>query len=563
MSVNTSNHVKEFISFQSDISGTESPQNFTFPFNYTPHPLAKNASLELQDYLITQSDWIHDFGIKSVSKSSLGKMFGVLVVRDTDGKIGYLAAFSGILANKTILPHFVPPVYDRKKTTSFYEAQEEVINKLNRELETLLNSDEYLNLKKQYQLLETQCNQTLSLKKQFLKEEKKKRKQLRVEASLSLSVEDYVTYEQSLRKQSMDLEYGFKRLSKSLKKEVSIQLELLNEMETEIAQLKTLRKQKSGNIQNALFQEYQLLNNNGIQKGVIDIFTPLEKLPPAGTGDCAAPKLLQFAYQNKLTPLAMAEFWWGKSPPLEVRKHAHFYPSCSNKCKPILEHMLQGLPLDQDPLEKIKSSELQIEVLFEDEYLLVINKPSGLLSVPGKKIKESVESRMKSQFPDATGPMLAHRLDMATSGLMLISKSLSIHKHLQAQFTERTVKKRYLAILEGNISQKSGVIRLPLRVDLDHRPAQVVDFEHGKLAITRWEVIEQSTNQTRIHFYPATGRTHQLRVHASHPKGLNAPIKGDDIYGTASNRLFLQANYIKFVHPVTHQQKSYTLPPDF
>ena len=563
MATNSENNLKEFISFQSPVSKIELPKKFTYPFNYTPHPLAKIASIELQNHLQTQTDWIHDFGIKQISNSSLGKMFGVLVVQDQNGELGYIAAFSGILSNKSILPHFVPPVYNRLETYSFYEAEEEKINLVNRELENLLHSDSFFQAKSQFQKCSDESTSLLSKKKKHLKQAKKERKQLRLEAKEKLNTEEYESYDLKLRKESMDLEYDYKRTSKDQKKTIQNHLEKLQVFEQKIAQLKLLRKEKSARIQNNLFQEYQLLNYSGVKKGVIDIFSPLNKLPPAGTGDCAAPKLLQFAYKNKLTPLALAEFWWGKSPSLEVRKHGQFYPSCSNKCKPILGHMLEGLDIDTDPLEKIKSTELQIEILFEDNYLLIINKPAGLLSVPGKKLKDSVESRMKLKYPEATGPMLAHRLDMATSGLMLISKSLEVHIHLQEQFAKRTIKKRYLAILEGLVKEEKGFIKLPLRVDLDHRPAQVVDFTHGKEAFTRFEVIDRTKNQTRIHFHPATGRTHQLRVHASHPDGLNSPILGDDIYGTPANRLHLQANYIKFLHPISLTKKSFTLAPDF
>lgn len=249
----------------------------------------------------------------------------------------------------------------------------------------------------------------------------------------------------------------------------------------------------------------------------------------------------------------MAEFWWGKSPSSEIRKHGFFYPACKSKCEPILTHMLEGLEMDENPMLINPAIGKNLDIVYEDAYLLVINKPGDFFSVPGKNIHDSVLNRMKMLYPEATGPLIVHRLDMGTSGLMLIAKTKEIHQHLQSQFIKRRIKKRYAALLDGIVDTDEGFINLPLRVDLDDRPRQLVCYEYGKSAQTAWKVVQRFDNQTKIHFFPITGRTHQLRLHASHPKGLNMPIKGDDLYGRKADRLYLHAEFLEFVHPITNE----------
>ena len=250
----------------------------------------------------------------------------------------------------------------------------------------------------------------------------------------------------------------------------------------------------------------------------------------------------------------MAEFWWGQSPKSEVRKHKHFYPSCKSKCEPILlGHMLEGIEMDNNPFLENPAEGKDISVIFEDDFLAVINKPAEFLSVPGKEIQDSVYQRVKLMYPDAAGPLIVHRLDMSTSGLMLIAKTEKVYVMLQHQFIKRTVKKCYEALLDGILNEKEGVIELPLRVDLDDRPRQLVCYEYGKPAKTKWETVADENGKTRVHFYPITGRTHQLRVHASHPLGLNTPIVGDDLYGEKANRLHLHAKSLTFIHPITKE----------
>lgn len=328
--------------------------------------------------------------------------------------------------------------------------------------------------------------------------------------------------------------------------------------------MKEERKTKSNSLQNQLFDQYQFLNKFNQKKGLLDIFSNTSfQQPPAAAGECAAPKLLQYAFQNELEPICMAEFWWGDSPKSEIRKHGHYYPACTGKCEPILGHMLQGIELNENLLLTQNSQVEELDILYQDDDLIVINKPEEFLSVPGIEIKDSVYLRIKQLFPLATGPIIVHRLDMSTSGILVLALNKESHKILQQQFIKRKVEKRYIALLDGNITDNEGFINLPLRVDLDDRPRQMVCYEYGKIAQTKYEVIKRKDNKTLIYFYPITGRTHQLRVHASHVLGLNASIIGDDLYGSKANRLHLHAESLEFTHPKTKEIMKFEVDPNF
>jgi tRNA pseudouridine32 synthase / 23S rRNA pseudouridine746 synthase len=400
--------------------------------------------------------------------------------------------------------------------------------------------------------------------KEKLKTEKINRDLRRNEAKITLSPVDFDIFNAKLNKESADLYYQLKDLKRTWQRlfaETQAQLEVFFQ---EINALKNERKARSANIQLQLFEQYTFLNKDGETKSLSDIF-PIsdDVLPPAGAGECAAPKLLQYAFLNELKPIALAEFWWGQSPVSEIRKHGHFYPACKSKCEPILAHVLKGIPLDDDPTDTNPALGKDFETVYEDAYLLVVNKPADFFAVPGKKIHDSIFSRIKAKYPEATGPLVVHRLDVATSGLMLIAKTKEVHQHLQSQFIKRKIKKRYVALLDGIVEQNSGFIDLPLRVDLDNRPHQIVCHTYGKPAQTKWEVVERQNNQTRICFYPITGRTHQLRVHAAHPQGLNMPIKGDELYGIRADRLYLHAAWLSFVHPVDDVEMTVEVGGDF
>ena len=327
----------------------------------------------------------------------------------------------------------------------------------------------------------------------------------------------------------------------------------------------------SQDLQLWLFHQYQLLNARGETKDLVDIWQNYydrpklrEKfpLPPGGTGDCCAPKLLQYAYQHHLHPVCMAEFWWGQSTKEELRQHLNYYPACRGKCKPILTWMMEGLDVDVNP-ETLGFPHLEVKTIYEDDALLVVDKPSGMLSTPGRVEEYSVETIMRQRYPDS---FIAHRLDMWTSGLLIVAKSLEVYRSLQEQFVKHQVKKRYIAVLENleildrlDVLEKKGTISLPLRPDPMNRPRQIVDHEHGKRAVTDYEF----QNENIVALYPQTGRTHQLRIHCAHPEGLGRPIKGDELYGTKADRLYLHAEQIWFRHPITGEDMHFISPSPF
>ena len=444
--------------FKNNIQDIPLPEQFTYPFHYTPHPLCVMAATEIQSYLQSRSEW-HD-------ELQQGKMFGVLIVRHTEGEIGYLAAFSGNLAGSNHHSFFVPPVYDLLNPEGHFKEEEARISVINHKINSLNLND------------------------------------------------------------------------------------------PSVVALKEERKNRSIALQQWIFQQFKMRNALGEEQDLNDIFAHYaHRNPPAGAGECAAPKLLQYAYLHGYQPLAMAEFWWGNSPKGEIRHHGHYYPSCRHKCEPILGFMLQGLSVEPNPLLTSVTDANLVTTIYEDDYIIVVNKPAGMLSVPGKTGQASVLSILQERYPDATGPLLVHRLDMDTSGLLMAAKDKDTHALLQQQFESRSVKKRYIALLDGipQVAPK-GFIRLPLRPDFDNRPLQMVDDEWGKPAVTRYEILGSTDTHTRVAFYPETGRTHQLRVHAAHPDGLNCPIVGDPLYGQAADFMHLHAESLEFRHPHTFQR---------
>ena len=591
--------------FKKPVSHLALPEKFTYPFHYTPHPLCVLAAEEVKEYIASRKEWQEEL--------ASGKMFGVLIVQTDNGitnneenQIGYLAAFSGNLAGKNLHPYFVPPVYDLLQPEGFFKIEEEQISAINIRIRELENSSSYLGSKEKWKIETEQAKAVLNQAKAELKMAKEAR-EIRRQSSPELSEEEQA----SLIRESQYQKAEYKRLEKKWKKRLEELETEVRHFDIEIERLKTERKERSAALQRKLFEQFRMLNAQGEVKDLYTIFEQtVQKVPPAGAGECALPKLLQYAYLHQLKPLAMAEFWWGDSPKNEIRHHGYYYPSCKGKCEPILQHMLQGLEIDENPLLNPVHEEEELEIVFEDEWLLVVNKPAGMLSVPGKaEDRDSVYHRLKKKYPEATGPMIVHRLDMATSGLLLVAKTKEVHQDLQAQFANRSIKKRYVAVLDGAIIKteketkpiaekailiaketvstkktakaertgNTGRIELPLCLNPLDRPRQMVSSEHGKEAITEYQIIseseritsesentfnesnridesERSINEsrkyTRIIFYPLTGRTHQLRVHAAHPEGLGCPILGDELYGKKADRLYLHAEYIEFRHPI-------------
>ena len=613
--------------FKKPVSHLALPEKFTYPFHYTPHPLCVLAAEEVKEYIASRKEWQEEL--------ASGKMFGVLIVQTDNGitnneenQIGYLAAFSGNLDGKNLHPYFVPPVYDLLQPEGFFKIEEEQISAINIRIRELENSSSYLDSKEKWKIETEQAKAILNQAKAELKIAKEAR-EIRRQSSPELSEEEQA----SLIRESQYQKAEYKRLEKEWKKRLEELETEVRHFDIEIERLKTERKERSAALQRKLFEQFRMLNAQGEVKDLYTIFEQtVQKVPPAGAGECAAPKLLQqcalpkllqYAYLHQLKPLAMAEFWWGDSPKNEIRHHGYYYPSCKGKCEPILQHMLQGLEVDENPLLNPVHEEEELEIVFEDEWLLVVNKPAGMLSVPGKaEDRDSVYHRLKKKYPEATGPMIVHRLDMATSGLLLVAKTKEVHQDLQAQFANRSIKKRYVAVLDGAIIKteketkpiaekaillaketvstkktakaertgNTGRIELPLCLNPLDRPRQMVSREHGKEAITEYQIIseseritsesentfnesnridesERSINEsrkyTRIIFYPLTGRTHQLRVHAAHPEGLGCPILGDELYGKKADRLYLHAEYIEFRHPIYGDIICIQKEPDF
>ena len=554
-----------FTHFSEPIDTISVPLRFNNPFNYEPHPLCIRAAKELQHYLLSQKDWEHDFGIDHfVEGTNIGKMFGVLVVRNKNGEVGYLSAFSGKLAGRNDLPHFVPPIVDLLNENSFYRIGEEELNQINIQVKELEESPRYIQLVSLFNAERKKASEEIEALKQSMKNSKLVRDTIRQEAELHNDEVTKAKILADLNKESIREHYECKQLNKEWKVRLDEGRKLLDSISNEILALKEKRKSKSAALQQRMFTSYNFLNSFRQSKNVLEIFEQTDlKIPPAGTGDCAAPKLLHYAFQHDMQPLVMAEFWWGQSPSSEIRRHGFFYPSCRSKCEPLLGHMLQGIDVEKRTHRCSLNQSIQPTIVYDDDSIVVLNKPSEYLSVPGKIEADTVYHFIKQRYPKATGPLIVHRLDMSTSGLMVVAKTEAAYHHLQQQFEVRTIKKRYIALLEGIVANEEGIIDLPLRVDLDNRPRQLVCYEYGKQAITRWKVLERKENRTLVHFFPKTGRTHQLRVHAAHSLGLNSPIVGDDLYGQQAERLYLHAEYIAFMHPETNEKIWFEVKAEF
>ena len=568
-----------FTSFKHTIDDYALPERFTFPVCYEPHPLCLLAAEELQQQLQNHKSL-------QCELEQTGKMFGVLLAENPHGEIGYLSAFSGKLNShenshqKTL--NFVPPVFDIDAQTDFFHEESGVINRLNSELDKLLANPLLGEYQNAIELELKQQDEELEQHRNKMAFNRKVRKEQRSHVRDSLEGDDLAQRLKQLAQESIEDKNQLRDLKKYWHDLISQVQQKLNILTVEIERVKKRRKQLSTKLQKKLFKQYRMLNSAGVEKDLIELFQNAPyPMPPAGTGDCAAPKLLQYAFKQNLKPLAMAEFWWGQSPKSEIRQHKNFYGACSGKCQPILVHMLDGMVIDDNPLLVNPAEGKTLEIIYQDDDIVVVNKPGEFLSVPGKNIEDSVYSRIKKQFPQATGSYIVHRLDMSTSGVMVLALTERAQKNIQQQFVNRTIKKRYVAILEGEVAgdiekglmKVQGEITLPLRGDFEDRPKQLVCFEHGKKSKTQWEVIETVDGKSKLYLYPETGRTHQLRVHCAHPKGLNIPILGDDLYGHNNysdntknkkpQRLHLHAQMLTLSHPVTKEIMTFKQEPEF
>ena len=545
-----------------------------------------------------------------------GKMYGVLVVEAPGGCLAFLAAHSGLLGGRNDWPFFVPPVFDAQQPDGHFKTKEREISGMNRRIAELMQRPQLFEARQRLEQVRQQTDRVIAREREEVKARKARRDTMRREQPQM----DDATKAMLIRESQHD-KAQLRRLMKSCEASVAEHQEALDVLEREIAALKRERREGSDALQRWLFDQYVMLNAKGMRRTLIDIFARFNgTLPPAGAGDCCAPKLLQFAYAHNLRPVSLAEFWLGAPPPTEVRRHLQFYPPCRSKCYPILQFMLQGLDAPLPGAEEVyplreegggttndekgslddkasidtneahadkasfddngfldaqghiyKKCGASLHIIYEDEQMAVVSKPSGMLSVPGKSCRLSVESIVREHYGIAADvPVIVHRLDMDTSGLLLIARTREAHKALQQQFLDHTVSKSYLALLEGVPhegltgehvvwhSSHTGTITLPLRPDLDDRPRQLVDFVHGKPAVTRCHLLKVIDGHQLIALTPVTGRTHQLRMHCAHHLGLNCPILGDPLYGNAiepsaniAQRLYLHAEQITFRHPLT------------
>lgn len=524
------------------------PPRFTYPFCYEPHALCIAAAGETQKHIAAMGDLRRE--------ADNGKMFGVLVV-EHNGRTGFLAAYSGLLGGRCDLPWFVPPVYDSQQPDGYFKTREAEITAVNNRLAALETAPERKEAAVRLEAVRREAANAVDGYKKLMAEAKQRRDRLRNGGDADGS---------ALIRESQYMKAELRRIKRHWAGIVEQAEAAARRFDEEITALKQLRHTMSDDLQRWLFGQYRVLNAMGESRTLTDIFAAATgHIPPAGAGDCCAPKLLQYAYRHGLRPLCMAEFWWGESPRAELRRHLHYYPACSGKCKPILGHMLTGLDVDPDPQGTDTTAGTQLETLYEDACLAVVCKPSGMLSVPGKSGRHSVLSIMRRRCPEATGPMMVHRLDMDTSGLLVVAKTAAAYRHLQAQFTARTVTKRYVALLDDRPGVPArGTIALPLRPDPLDRPRQTVDRTHGKPATTEYAVISTDIHgRTLVHLHPLTGRTHQLRVHCAHPDGLATPIVGDALYGKASTRLCLHAETLEFTHPETGKRMTFRRDAEF
>ena len=514
------------------------------PFYYTPDTLTMSAAEEVKRLIATHEEWRDE-----VAK---GKMFGVLVVEDATGRMGFLAAFSGQIGGREDWEGFVPAVFDYLQEDGYFKTEEQEISAINHRIDELEGSADYLSAKSHLE----EIHRKAATEEESYKEQMRQAKERR-DAHRPTATPD----EQAVMiRESQYMKAELRRMKRRHQEQAKALEEAVRATEEEVTLLRRERKQRSDALQQWLFRHFVMCNGHGEERTLLDIFAPTPQgIPPSGAGECCAPKLLQHAFLHGYHPLRIGEFWQGASPTGEIRRHDHFYPACRGKCLPILRFMLQGLDVAPNPLEQ--STDQTLEVVYDDEQLVVVNKPAGMLAVPGKSARDSVYSILRRRYPQAEGPMVVHRLDMATSGLMVVAKTTWMYHALQRLFEQRRVEKRYVALLERDISHEvppRGTISLPLRPDVMDRPRQVVDEKNGKEAVTDYEILGVDHGHTLIALYPRTGRTHQLRVHCAHPQGLDCPILGDTLYGTPADRLHLHAERLAFVHPLTGERMKFT-----
>jgi tRNA pseudouridine32 synthase/23S rRNA pseudouridine746 synthase len=532
--------------------------SFPSPFDELgPHALARQAAEVLQ------AEFRAGFVAPGIPAAMLdgpegGKMFGVLVVREPGGRIGFLRSFSGMLAGRWEVPGFVPPLFDREARERVEPAGEAVVKALLARAEQLRTSPELTGLRAAHEA--QQARHAAERAELRTRHEERKRRRHTLRTGLEASPEALHGLDQESRGDKAE-----KRRMEAAHEAERRELEPRRaRLERRLRALERLRWIVCRALMKRLHDTYAVPNARGERRPLRALYAPGE--PPSGAADCAAPKLLAHAFTHGLRPLALAEFWWGAPPSSGGRAAGAFYAACRDKCAPLLPFMLEGLRVAPPRVFAPPAAVTEgLSVVYEDAWIVVVEKPGGLLSVPAKDtaVTDSVLARLRSRYPHATGPLLVHRLDLDTSGLLVAALDSRTHAALQRQFAQREIHKRYVAWVEGLVQGEEGTIDFPMRVDLDDRPRQIHDPVHGKSAVTRWRVLERRGQRTRVAFFPLTGRTHQLRVHAAHPLGLGAPIVGDRLYGHEDVRLHLHAESLSFQHPETGQRVSFERPAPF
>ena len=569
---------------------------FTDPFRYIPDKLVKLAGQLVIDRLAQWASLPEGSPEKHIESSfAEGKMLGVLVCRT-----GFLAAFSGTVKGPegrvtASVDGFVPPIIDLTEDNGHFKRKEAVITQMNKAIEILSASTELEELRKEFQEASEKRDAEIETLQNRIRFSKMQRDEIRSETADPGKLDELI-------RESQFQKAELKRCKDRWKSHISEIKDRINEFEDTINDLKARRSAKSDTLQKWIFENAIVNNGAGESSSIWEIFSREGLIPPGGTGDCAAPKLLNYAFIHGLEPLAMGEFWYGTSPDTAVRTHGHFYPSCTSKCGPLLGYMMKGLrspvepvmtyrhPLMSGVTQKSEATESSLPTtfgnLYEDESIIVVEKPSGMPSVPGLdgriSLQEILTSGMAGRNDSSPGTIHAvHRLDMDTSGVMVFAKSAEAAVNLRRQFEDHTVRKTYMAKVSADTDIPSktgkGAIDLPLSPDYDERPRQKVDFTQGKPAHTEYEIIRTNEDGTSdILLYPYTGRTHQLRVHCAHHLGLGRPIVGDLLYGGHSvyecnsgncmetntkvlpGRLCLHALSITFLHPETGQELTFT-----
>lgn len=549
------------------------PDKFNNPFRYSPCQAVIRAAANLVQNISS-----------SATLSSLfaeGKMLGVLIVENIYGDVGFLCGFSGNAGGQNQIATFVPPIYDLLQPDGHYRTIEKEISAINSEIASITSSEEYISLSAHLEHTTTEADTILAEARAKMAEARQQRESIRhiieTDGNIIKSADELV-------KESQHEKAEYKRLKKSLEAKIDSIKEQKQNIDKRLAGLRNKRKTMSDTLQKWIFRQYIIHNAAGESTTLLELFASEGIVPPGGTGECAAPKLLEYAYRNNYKPLAMGEFWFGNSPDTAVRTHGHFYPSCTSKCGPLLSYMLKGLEIS-DCEERYTDTP---KIIYIDGHIAVADKPSGMPSVPGLIQKQPLSEWIEKQTGRKTYPV--HRLDMDTSGIIVYALDQETAVELQRQFENRTVNKEYYARLcpAGKSAHKelnkgtTGCIDLPLNADYDERPRQKADLKNGKAALTEYYVVsEDNDGTTGIIFRPYTGRTHQLRVHSAHTSGLGRPIMGDLLYGAhcvtypsifagktsepeiAYPHLHLHSRSITFIHPKTGETVTFTSEPPF